>query len=36
MQTNLCRCGTQHRIIKAVQRAALLMRSAQAGDGAVR
>jgi nicotinate dehydrogenase subunit A len=39
MQTNLCRCGTQHRIIKAVQRAALLMRSAQAapaGEGVVR
>jgi nicotinate dehydrogenase subunit A len=28
MQTNLCRCGTQSRILKAVRRAASVMRSA--------
>jgi nicotinate dehydrogenase subunit A len=29
MEPNLCRCGTQHRIVKAVLRAAALMRTAQ-------
>jgi nicotinate dehydrogenase subunit A len=29
MEPNLCRCGTQHRIIKAVLRAAALMRTTQ-------
>ena len=29
MESNLCRCGTQHRIIKAVLRAARLMKTAQ-------
>jgi nicotinate dehydrogenase subunit A len=29
METNLCRCGTQHRIIKAVLRAATHMKTAQ-------
>jgi nicotinate dehydrogenase subunit A len=29
MQTNLCRCGTHNRILKAVKRAGALMRSAE-------
>jgi nicotinate dehydrogenase subunit A len=30
MQTNLCRCGTQARILRAVRRASAVMRSAEA------
>ena len=42
MQTNLCRCGTHMRILRAVRRAATAMKSAQIGgkaaslEGAVR
>ncbi|GAC1503071.1 MAG: hypothetical protein NVS2B1_12230 [Bradyrhizobium sp.] len=39
MQPNLCRCGTHMRILRAVRRAADLMRTADAtppADGAVR
>ena len=39
MQPNLCRCGTHMRILRAVRRAASLMRSAEASprlDGGVR
>jgi nicotinate dehydrogenase subunit A len=32
LQPNLCRCGTHMRIIKAVKRAAQLMRTAAAGE----
>jgi aerobic-type carbon monoxide dehydrogenase small subunit (CoxS/CutS family) len=32
MQTNLCRCGTHMRIVKAVRRAAQLMRTAAAAE----
>jgi nicotinate dehydrogenase subunit A len=34
MSANLCRCGTHMRILRAVERAAVLMREARAGDGA--
>jgi nicotinate dehydrogenase subunit A len=39
MQPNLCRCGTHMRILRAVRRAADLMRTADAApsaDGALR
>jgi nicotinate dehydrogenase subunit A len=32
LQPNLCRCGTHMRILRAVRRAAALMKSAQAAD----
>jgi nicotinate dehydrogenase subunit A len=35
LQPNLCRCGTHMRILRAVKRAANLMRSAEAGSTAV-
>lgn len=31
MEPNLCRCGTQHRVLKAIRKAASLMKTAQAG-----
>jgi xanthine dehydrogenase iron-sulfur cluster and FAD-binding subunit A len=30
MEPNLCRCGTQHRVLNAVRKAATLMKTAQA------
>jgi nicotinate dehydrogenase subunit A len=36
MHTNLCRCGTQFRVIKAIKRAALMMKGAPPGQGASR
>ena len=35
LQPNLCRCGTHMRILKAVRRAAELMRQAPTGKGAI-
>jgi aerobic-type carbon monoxide dehydrogenase small subunit (CoxS/CutS family) len=31
MNTNLCRCGTYPRIIKAIEKAATMMRDSNAG-----
>ncbi len=36
MQPNLCRCGTQARILRAVRRAAAIMRDPAAAKGAAR